>query len=100
MRRDGETVTLTILSRPGCHLCEEMAAVVREVAAEVAANVETRDVDRDADLRERYGNEVPVLLIDGRKAFKYRVSVRDLRRRLARLPGRRWPWQGWWGPVR
>ena len=86
-------ITLTILTRAGCHLCEEMAAVVEAVAAELPAIVEVRDVDADGELAARYGQEVPVLLVNGRKAFKYRVSARDLRRRLAHERGRRWPWQ-------
>jgi glutaredoxin len=96
MQRDeapSRPLTLTILSRAGCHLCEDMAAVVQRVAAERSASVEVRDVDQDAELADRYGEEVPVLLINGRKAFKYRVTARELRRRLAHERGRRWPWQ-------
>lgn len=85
---------LTLITRRDCHLCEEMAAVIGEVAPSFGAAVDTRDIDADPDLRARYTNDVPVLLIDGRKAFKYRVSATELARRLraerrrARL--RRW----------
>lgn len=73
---------LTLLTRSGCHLCDEMAAIVEQVGAEIPFRLEVCDVDADPELRERFGEEVPVLFIDGRKAFKYRVSARDLRRRL------------------
>ena len=76
------TIRLTLVTRHGCHLCEEMAAVVGEVALRFGARVDVRDVDADPELQARYSDEVPVLLIDGRKAFKYRVSARDLERRL------------------
>jgi hypothetical protein len=40
------------------------------------------DVDASADLQEKYGGEVPVLFINGRKAFKYRATARELEKRL------------------
>jgi len=74
------THTLTIYSRPGCHLCEEMKAVVAHVAREVPLHVEEIDISRDPNLEARYGLEIPVLLVDGRRAAKYRVTEEDLRR--------------------
>ncbi|MBI2361097.1 MAG: glutaredoxin family protein [Deltaproteobacteria bacterium] len=59
-----------------------MKAVVRTLAEELRLAVEEVDVDSEPELAERYGNEVPVLCIDGRKAFKYRVTIRELRRKL------------------
>jgi glutaredoxin len=78
-------IVLTLYSRPGCHLCDEMKAVVQRViaAAGVPATVEEIDISTDADLEERYGLEVPVLLIDGKKAAKYRVTEGELTRLLA-----------------
>ncbi|MBI4488425.1 MAG: glutaredoxin family protein [Deltaproteobacteria bacterium] len=73
---------ITLYTRENCCLCEEMKEVVREVAGEVPFEMEEVDVDGDPDLREKYGNEVPVLFINGRKAFKYRVTVGELRKRL------------------
>ena len=73
---------LTLITRRDCHLCDEMAAVIDRVAPTFSAAVEVRDVDSDPDLRAQYTDEVPVLLIDGRKAFKYRMTARELERRL------------------
>jgi hypothetical protein len=75
-------VVLTLISRRDCHLCDEMKAIVAEVAAGAELRVEVRDVDEDPDLTRLYGDEVPVLLVNGRKAFKYRVTAVELRRRL------------------
>jgi hypothetical protein len=77
-------IVLTLYSRPGCHLCDEMKAVVRRVvgAAGPPATVEEIDISADADLEERYGLEIPVLLIDGKKAAKYRVTEEALARLL------------------
>jgi thiol-disulfide isomerase/thioredoxin len=75
-------VRLTLITRHDCHLCEEMAAVIDEVAPRFGAQVEVRDVDADRELLALYTDEVPVLLIDDRKAFKYRVTASELERRL------------------
>jgi thiol-disulfide isomerase/thioredoxin len=77
-------IVLTLYSRPGCHLCEDMKAVVQRVArsAEPPIAVEEIDISTDADLEARYGLEIPVLLVDGRKAAKYRVTEGELARML------------------
>ena len=71
---------LTVYSRPGCHLCAEMTAVIERVVRGTAWTVEKVDISTDAELEARYGLEIPVLLVDGRKAAKYRVSEGELRR--------------------
>ena len=73
-------VRLTLYSRPGCHLCDEMKATVNRVAALVPLQVEEIDVSTSDDLEREYGLEIPVLLVDGKKAAKYRVSAEELRR--------------------
>jgi glutaredoxin len=75
-------ISLTLLTRDGCHLCDEMHALLARVSPELGLRVELRDIDRDPALRSRYGEEVPVLLVNGRKAFKYRVTTAELRRRV------------------
>lgn len=73
---------IVLYGRADCHLCEEMKAVVEEVRRAVPFALAVVDVDGDPALAARYGDEVPVLTIDGRKAFKYRTDARALRRRL------------------
>jgi hypothetical protein len=75
---------LTFITRQDCCLCEEMKPVVDAVAAEYDAAVDVCDVDADPALLAQFSDAVPVLLVNGRKAFKYRVSAAALRRRLAR----------------
>jgi glutaredoxin len=79
---------VVLYTRAGCHLCDEMKAVVLAVGRRVPLDLREVDIDTDPDLRRLYDWEVPVLAIDGRKAFKYRVSERELR---ARLEGRGTP---------
>jgi hypothetical protein len=73
---------LELYGRPECHLCDEMKAIVDEVRRDVPCTLAIIDITTDPVLEARYGDEVPVLLVDGRKAFKYRVDARALRRRL------------------
>jgi glutaredoxin len=72
-----------VYSRKGCHLCE----IVKEtlVKLERRGGFIWRDIDVDSDegLRRKFTDEVPVVFIDGRKAFKYRMDERDFLRRLA-----------------
>jgi hypothetical protein len=84
-RRARVVIRLTVYSRPGCHLCDVMKAVVERAVrtSDLAVSIEDIDISGDPDLEARYGIEVPVLMIDGKKAAKYRVSEWDVRRMLA-----------------
>lgn len=79
---------LRLYSRPACHLCDEMKAVLAPLAAEFGASVEEINVDTDPALVAQFGAEIPVLFINGRKAFKYRVGARELRAKLIRAQAR------------
>jgi glutaredoxin len=78
--------TVQFYTREGCHLCDEALAIVERVRAGVPFHLEVIDVDSAPALAERYGLEVPVVLVDGRKHAKYHVDEAALRRRLA-VPG-------------
>ena len=80
-------ISLTIYSRPGCHLCDEMKAVIERVGRSVPLTVDEIDISRDAELDERYRLEVPVLMVDGKKAAKYRITEEELTRILAGRAG-------------
>ena len=75
---------LTLYSRPGCHLCDDMKAVVEPLARQLGWTLEEIDITGDTTLEDQFGAEIPVLFVNGRKAFKYRVAVRELRQRLMR----------------
>ena len=88
------TIELKIYTRTSCCLCEEMKSVIREAAARFPLTLEEIDVDESAELRTLYGAEVPVLFINGRKAFKYRVTRHQLEKRLQR-ENRGMIWSKW-----
>ena len=77
-------IAITIYSRPGCHLCDAMKATVQRAARASGApvTIEAIDISTDADLEARYGAEIPVLLVDGKKAAKYRVTEAEVTRML------------------
>ncbi len=78
------TPSLTLYSRPGCCLCDDMKAIVAEAQADTAFTVTEIDISAQPELEARFGQDIPVLFINGRKAFKYRVTAGALRRRLHR----------------
>jgi glutaredoxin len=77
-------IALTLYSRPGCHLCDDMKAVVERVArtSTPEPTIEVIDISTDPELEALYGLEIPVLLVNGKKAAKYRVTEDGLRRML------------------
>ena len=80
-------IALTIYSRPGCHLCDEMKAVVGRVAQTIPLSLEEIDISTDPELETRYGLEIPVLLVEGKKAAKHRIGEEELARVLAGRAG-------------
>jgi len=82
-------IVLTIYSKPGCHLCDDMKAIVDRVVGTSALRITVEEIDitTDPDLEARYGLEIPVLLVDGKKVAKYRVTEAELTRALAARAG-------------
>ena len=74
---------ITLLTRPGCHLCDDARAVIAGVAAELGIPWHERDItESESDLRA-YGDMIPVTLIDGVQHDFWRVSEPRLRAALA-----------------
>jgi glutaredoxin len=70
---------VTLYSKPGCHLCEDVRALLDEVAAELAFTVEEIDIAQDPQLFERYRYRIPVLVADGREIGEGKLTERDVR---------------------
>jgi Glutaredoxin-like domain (DUF836) len=84
-------IELILYSRMDCGLCREMEEILAREMPGFAARLDRIMIDGDPDLEHRFGQEVPVLFVNGRKAFKYRCTARELHKRLSREVGRRWP---------
>ncbi len=75
-------IQLTLLSRPGCHLCEEMRREVDAFLTSRPHEWEVIDVGTDPDLHLRYGDSIPVLFVNGRLFAKIRLPRFSSRVRL------------------
>jgi hypothetical protein len=80
-------IQLRLLSRPDCHLCEAMRAEVEALLGKTPREWEVVDVGGDAELSRRYGNEIPVLFVNGRLFAKGRLPRLAARLRLLRAAG-------------
>lgn len=79
-------IKIEIFSKKECHLCEEAKEVIDRVrqSSGFPLLVEEVDITTDPSLYERFKEEIPVVLVNGKKAFKYRVEEEALRKKLAR----------------
>ncbi|MFG3438043.1 glutaredoxin family protein [Nonomuraea sp. NPDC047897] len=71
--------SITLLGRRGCHLCDDAREVIARVAGELGVPWEEVDIDSSAELREKYGEMIPVTLVDGVQHDFWRVSEDRLR---------------------
>jgi glutaredoxin len=79
---------VTLYTAAGCHLCDRARTTVDAVAAELGVSFDEVDITGDPELEARYRAFLPVLELDGRKAFSYHVPAAALRAALvAQTPG-------------
>ncbi|BAJ29175.1 MULTISPECIES: glutaredoxin family protein [Kitasatospora] len=81
-KKNPADTVVTLVGKPGCHLCEDARAVVLKVTADLGATFEEKDVLQDPELYERYAEQIPVTLIDGRQHDFWRVDESRLRKAL------------------
>jgi glutaredoxin len=73
---------VVVYSRKDCHLCEVVKKTLMRVQGKADFRWREVDIDADPELQRKFTDEVPVVFIDGRKAFKYRMDVSDFLRLL------------------
>lgn len=78
-----ETPKVTLYTRKGCCLCDDAKHVLELARRQARFDLDEVDIDRRPDLEKLYTDEVPVIAINGSKAFKYRVSVDEFLKKLA-----------------
>ncbi|HEY1462549.1 MAG TPA: glutaredoxin family protein [Terriglobales bacterium] len=74
---------VVVYSRKGCHLCEIVKETLNKLERRGGFTWQEVDVESDNSLRRQFTDEVPVVFIDGRKAFKYRMTETEFLRKLA-----------------
>ena len=75
---------VTLVTRRGCHLCEEAESLLRRLASELGFSYAEVDVDADPARQAEYSDRVPVILIDGREHGYWRVEEARFRAAVAR----------------
>ena len=78
-----ESRNVIVYSRKGCHLCEVVKESLAKLSRHGGLTWSEVDVDTNPELRRQYNDEVPVVFIDGRKAFKYHMDEREFLRKLS-----------------
>jgi glutaredoxin len=71
---------VVVYSREGCHLCDVVKETLKQLEGEADFAWREVDIDAEPELLQKFNDEVPVIFIDGRKAFKYRMDERDFLR--------------------
>ena len=68
-----------LLTRPGCHLCDDARTVVATVCTELGVDWDEVDITTDPELLAEHVEEIPVTLVDGRRHDFWRVDPERLR---------------------
>lgn len=82
----GPAPRITLLAKPGCHLCDEARTVIERVAADVGTGYTERDITASAEDMAEYWDKIPVTLVDGVQIDFWHVSESRLRAALAGSP--------------
>jgi glutaredoxin len=77
---------VTLYHAAGCHLCDRARAVLEEAREELAFELVEVDISGDPELEARYREWLPVVEIDGERAFVYWVDEDALRRKVSQAP--------------
>ncbi|WP_093799685.1 glutaredoxin family protein [Streptomyces sp. Wb2n-11] len=80
-RKPGERL-VTLVGKPGCHLCDDAREVVGEVCGELGVPWEEKDITQDEELNRAYWEQIPVVLVDGEQHTFWRVDAERLRKAL------------------
>jgi glutaredoxin len=74
---------VVVYSRNGCHLCDVVKETLSEAQGKADFAWREVDIDSDPQLTQEYNDQIPVVFIDGRKAFKYHMGEDQFLRALA-----------------
>ncbi|MBE1531697.1 glutaredoxin family protein [Actinomadura algeriensis] len=82
-------IVVTLLGKPGCHLCDDARAIIGRVAGELGVRVEERDITASEEDTRLYWEQIPVTLINGVQHDFWRVDENRLRNAITELRERR-----------
>jgi len=78
-------ITIEILTKKDCSLCDTAKAIVEKVLPDFPAQLKMTDIESDAGLFETYKEKIPVVRINGEESFVYKVHKVTLRKKLEKI---------------
>ncbi|MFF4542321.1 glutaredoxin family protein [Streptomyces aureus] len=75
---------VTLIRKPGCHLCDDAQEVIEKVCGDLGVPWEGKDITEDEELHRQYWEQIPVVLVDGAQHTFWRVNEDRLRKALTR----------------
>ncbi len=85
LKENSKEIKVEIYSKSDCHLCDEAKSVLLKVQQEIPFDFFEVDITKNRKLFTEYKEQIPVVFICGKKAFKFRVNEKELRRQLLRF---------------
>ncbi len=80
--RSPQDRVVTLIRKPGCHLCDDAQVVIEKVCADLGVSWEQQDITQDQELHDKYWEQIPVVLVDGEQHTFWRVNEDRLRKAL------------------
>ncbi|MFE9996617.1 glutaredoxin family protein [Streptomyces avermitilis] len=77
---------VTLIRKPGCHLCDDAQQVIEKVCGDLGVPWEQKDITQDEELHREYWEQIPVVLVDGAQHTFWRVNEERLRKALTQGP--------------
>lgn len=84
-KKKSNGITVEIYSKEGCHLCDEAKIVLLKIQKKIPFELSEVDIKSSRDLFETFKEQIPVVFINGRKAFKFKVVEAELEKKLSRF---------------
>ena len=78
-------ITIEVMTKKDCSLCDKAKKIIEQVIAEIPAELKMTDIKSDPELFERYKEKIPVVLINGVESFVYKVHPITLRKKLEKI---------------
>ena len=75
-------ITIEVMTKKDCCLCDDAKKIIEQVITDFPAELKMTDIESDPELFERYKEKIPVVLINGKESFVYKVHPVTLRKKL------------------
>lgn len=76
------TIEVLVYTKNGCHLCDEVKAQLQSLQQRYPFELREQNIVEDAEIYEKFKDEIPVIFINGRKAFKFHLDEKEFVRRI------------------